>query len=92
VTAANRRDHSCTRKIALRIGFELSEAATVTVTVQPVGAKLVRHGRSGANSFTVSGRIGGHTLTPGAYKLIASPSSGGVDGTSHSAKFKIVAT
>ncbi len=51
---------------------------------------VVHAGKGGANSFTFNGRIGGHLLGPGTYRLIATPSSGGLTGAARSATFRIV--
>ena len=39
----------------------------------------------GVNSFTFTGKIGGHKLAPGAYQLTATPTGG----TGHTATFTL---
>jgi hypothetical protein len=57
----------------------------------PLRGSLVRQGAAGANSFAFDGRIGGHTLAPGTYRLIATPSANGATGRQQAAGFKIQA-
>jgi hypothetical protein len=33
-------------------------------------------GKPGANKFTFTGKVGGHSLGPGTYQLIATPTAG----------------
>jgi hypothetical protein len=40
--------------------------------------RITRAGKAGANRFTFNGRIGGHTLGPGSYRLSATPGGGKV--------------
>jgi uncharacterized repeat protein (TIGR01451 family) len=47
-------------------------------------------GSAGANSLRFSGRLGGHKLTPGTYRLLATPSAGGRTGRQATASFRIV--
>jgi uncharacterized repeat protein (TIGR01451 family) len=89
------------RHIGARVTYTLSKAARVRFRV----AKLLagrRHrlvtlrgsftlgGRSGRNSFRFTGRLAGHRLRPGRYKLIATPSAGGRAGRPARASFRIV--
>jgi hypothetical protein len=59
------------------VRFTLSERATVAFAVeQPRTGRRLRRtftfaGRSGANGFTFTGRLGGAKLPPGAYRLVA---------------------
>ena len=48
--------------------------------------KIVKSGRVGGNHFTWDGKIGGHTLRPGNYQLVATPTRGNAT----KATFKIV--
>ena len=41
-----------------------------------VNGQLVKTGHAGANRFTFDGKIGGHKLAPGTYRLIATPAGG----------------
>jgi hypothetical protein len=52
---------------------------------------FVRQGAKGDNSFAFDGRIGGHALGPGTYRLIATPSANGATGKGQAAGFKIQA-
>jgi CSLREA domain-containing protein len=45
---------------------------------------------TGANRFRFTGRIGGRTLKPGRYRLLATPSVGSVVGRAASAAFRII--
>ncbi len=38
--------------------------------------KLTRAGKAGKNHFTWDGKLGGHSLGPGTYELILTPSGG----------------
>ena len=51
---------------------------------QNVPGSISGTGKSGANTFTFTGKMGGHKLGPGIYQLIATTASG-----SRSAKFQI---
>jgi hypothetical protein len=55
----------------------------------PVRGTLTVNGAQGAGSFTFNGRIGGHTLGPGSYKMTLTPSAGGLTGTARAVTFKI---
>ena len=48
-----------------------------------VRGKLVKTGNAGANRFVWNSRIGGHSLVPGSYELIATL----VDGASQTVTF-----
>ena len=63
------------RKRAI-VRFRLDERATITVTVQRIGrrhrirgSRRIR-GKPGPNRFAFTGRIGGHSLAPGRYRLV----------------------
>ena len=45
--------------------------------------------RAGANSFRFTGRLSGHKLAPGAYRLVSTPRIGAQTGTSATAGFQI---
>jgi hypothetical protein len=47
-------------------------------------------GNVGANSFRFTGRIGGRSLKPGRYQLVATPIVGGKTGTAASVSFGII--
>lgn len=59
---------------------------TRTVTLR---GSVTRSGRSGSNSFRFTGRIGGRTLKPGTYTLVATPTGQGLRGRSVGVRFKI---
>jgi hypothetical protein len=83
-TKQNAHNPPCRRRIKLRVSFKLNVATTVTFTIKrKVGKRFVRlhgkitfTGKLGVNRFTFKGKIGGHTLGPGTYQLIATPTSG----------------
>ena len=50
---------------------------------------LNESGRSGTNQFVFDGRVGGHSLGPGSYRLTASPTAGGKAGTARTVAFRI---
>jgi FG-GAP repeat len=65
-----------------RVSFVLSEPARVRFRVQRAGRRhhyaslkgaLSRPGVAGANGFRFSGRLRGHALPPGRYRLVATP-------------------
>jgi len=58
--------------------------------LQPLGGSFTHAGRPGSNSFHFTGRIAGHTLKPGRYLLIATPSASGLGGRRASASFQII--
>ena len=41
-----------------------------------VSGKIIQSGTAGTKHFTFNGKIGGHTLGPGTYELIATPTGG----------------
>jgi hypothetical protein len=53
--------------------------------------KFAHHDRAGVNRFHFSGRVGGHALKPGRYRLVASPRTraGGI-GAAREATFRII--
>lgn len=63
--------------------------ARCTLTT-PVNGTITVQGKAGANTFTFTGTIGGHTLAPGSYQLTAIPSAGGHTGTPQTVKFTLV--
>ncbi len=86
-----------------RVSYMLSAAATITLTVKRQvrdrkgHRHLVRvHGsirhtsKAGTNAFTFHGRIGGHNLGGGTYRLVATPSGGGLTGAAHTTPFVII--
>jgi hypothetical protein len=46
---------------------------------------------AGHNRFHFTGRVRGHKLAVGPYKLVATPSAHGTTGQARSAKFRILA-
>jgi hypothetical protein len=54
----------------------------------PIGA-FTHTDRAGANSFHFSGRVGGHPLAHGSYRLSAIPRVGRTSGPATSAAFRI---
>jgi hypothetical protein len=63
------------------------KACKRTVTLK---GSFSRNGAAGANSFHFSGRLRGRKLKPGRYRLVATPSAGGVNGKPTSSAFRIV--
>ena len=55
----------------------------------PVAGSFKLAGRSGQNGFHFTGRIGGHKLARGRYRLVATPTAGGLRGRVASAGFSI---
>jgi hypothetical protein len=54
-----------------------------------VRGAFTRSGALGRNSFRFTGRIGGVRLHPGAYRLVAVPSAGGLVGVTATIGFRI---
>jgi hypothetical protein len=55
-----------------------------------VPGSFTRASRGGTNSFRFTGRIAGHKLKPGKYRLVARPSADGMTGRGTSVSFQIV--
>lgn len=55
----------------------------------PLRGSFSRKARAGANSFYFTGRVGGRKLTPGLYRLMATPTATGLAGGSRSRMFRI---
>jgi len=82
-----------------RLRFRLDRAASVRFSVQRVSTRTPRYvavggafsktAKAALNGFTFTGRIGGRTLKPGAYRLIATPTAGGVVGNTVTRSFRI---
>jgi sugar lactone lactonase YvrE len=51
---------------------------------------FTRSGAAGKNKFRFTGRLNGRKLTPGSYRLVATPSAGGRAGRSASVAFRII--
>jgi hypothetical protein len=51
---------------------------------------FTRNGVAGKNRFRFTGRLNGRKLTPGSYRLVATPSAGGRPGRSASVAFRII--
>ena len=84
-----------TTKKGARVRFTLDAPAKVAFSVQRIGARnrirtlrgtFTRAGKAGANRFTFHGRLAGHTLAPGRYRLRATPAGG----ATRRASFRIV--
>ena len=56
----------------------------------PVKGAFSRSARAGVNSFYLTGRLGARTLSPGLYRLSATPKAGGRTGRRVSRSFRIV--
>jgi len=54
-----------------------------------VTGSFTRTRAAGADRFTFTGRIGGRTLKPGSYRLVATPSASGRTGTAKRVSFRI---
>jgi hypothetical protein len=90
-------------RLRVRVTYALNTAATVILTVKRrvrdrnghrrwvrVHGRVTVTGKAGANRFTFRGRIAGHRLGRGAYRLTAVPSTGGSTGAPHTAIFVII--
>ena len=96
-TAANRTASHCTRAVKLLVSFDISEAANVTFRLKrTVPGRRVRtsvgttpDAPAGLDSFTVTGRLDGMSLTPGSYELIATPVALEGTGTAQTVRFSI---
>jgi len=51
---------------------------------------FTRNGNAGTNTFRFTGRIGGKRLTPGSYKLVATPRANGLTGGPVSVTFHVI--
>jgi hypothetical protein len=77
--------------------YTLSEAASVVVSIQRVRTgkqvgKLIRSGKTAANSIRFSGRIGRRGLKPGRYRaVIKATDAAGNRSAPKSASFRVVA-
>ena len=60
---------------------------TVPVTIR---GSFTLPARAGANSFRFTGRLGARKLTPGSYRLIATPLISAKPGRPASASFRII--
>jgi hypothetical protein len=79
-----------------RVTYSLSEAATVTFTVElatprrRVVGSFTHAGRAGRNTFVFTGRLRGRALRPATYRLVAvATDAAGQRSTSRAARFKI---
>jgi hypothetical protein len=72
------------------VSYRLSEAAAVTFRVAHRGS-FVREGKAGRNTFRFAGRVGGHRLAPGRYRLraVATDAAGNSSDAGHS-RFRIL--
>jgi CSLREA domain-containing protein len=59
------------------------------VLLESVPGSFRRSGGAGASSFRFTGRLGGRSLRPGGYRLLAAPTAGGRTGVGTSAAFRI---
>jgi hypothetical protein len=55
-----------------------------------VSGSFTRTRPAGADRFTFTGRMAGHLLTPGRYRLIATPTANGRTGKASRVSFRIV--
>jgi hypothetical protein len=55
-----------------------------------VSGSFTRTRPAGADRFTFTGRLGGHPLTAGRYRLVATPAADGYTGTATRASFRII--
>ena len=55
-----------------------------------VGGSFTQPGNAGSNSFTFNEPIGGQSLTPGSYRLTATPTSNGGTGNTQTSSFQIL--
>lgn len=78
--------------------LRLSIAADVRFSVEKAARKgrfkaikgsFALKGKAGKNRFRFSGRLGGETLAPGTYRLVATPRAAGVNGRSATVTFKV---
>ena len=46
-------------------------------------------GGAGADVFTFNGKIDGHALAPGSYRLLATPTTDGIAGSQQQTTFEI---
>jgi hypothetical protein len=96
--AASRRGPSVGHRGA-HVRIVLNRAARVTWTVQRLGAvagrwvtlrgRFQRRAGAGRSSFQFTGRIGGRTLAPKYYRLVAVPRAGGMKGEAATVEFQI---
>ncbi|HKP21834.1 MAG TPA: hypothetical protein VJT68_09970, partial [Thermoleophilaceae bacterium] len=57
----------------------------------PVRGGFRHAGKAGANSFTFTGRVGGRALSPGRYRLTATPvGADGLAGAPRQAQFRVL--
>jgi CSLREA domain-containing protein len=66
-----------------------NRAAKRCTRLRALSGSLSRSSRAGANSFRFTGRIGGKTLKPGAYILVATPTANGRTGAAVNARFRV---
>ena len=55
-----------------------------------IPGSFVQTARAGTNRFRFTGRLRGRRLTPGGYRLVATPTAGGKAGRAASASFRII--
>jgi hypothetical protein len=98
------RGHACVRYAAVVVRRAVSGERRGTSCVAGASspkhaASCTRHlrvtsftyeGAAGANSFRFSGRLGGHMLLPGAYRLVAFQSAGSLGRVRQTARFWIL--
>jgi hypothetical protein len=86
------------RRYGTKVSYTLNSAASVRFTVvrsrrgrkTTLRGSFTLAGNSGANSFRFTGRLAGHKLKPGSYRLVATPSAAGKPGRAASAAFQII--
>lgn len=77
-----------------RVTFRLSKKGSVTLTVRTAKGRAVRgqstaRGRAGLNTIRFTGRIGGRSLKPGAYRLTVTVHSAGAPPATAAVPFRI---
>jgi hypothetical protein len=54
-----------------------------------LGGSTAISGASGADAFTLTGKIDGRALVPGSYRLLANPTTDGIAGQQQQTTFEI---
>jgi hypothetical protein len=84
-TAKNHANKRCKRPVAIKVSYTLTGPASVRFVVSAHGS-ITLTGKTGNNTFIFNGKIGGHTLGPGTYRLTATLTGG----SSRTVTFRIV--
>ena len=72
----------------VRLGLQAHVAGREIAKVEVLHERAIRRHTLGGNDFT--GRLAGHKLKPGSYRLVATPRVGAMTGRAASASFRIV--